>query len=52
MRVTTFRTMIGQADYRITEALKNGDVFAELERISIPTLVLGGEFDKGPAVRP
>ncbi|WP_283134633.1 proline iminopeptidase-family hydrolase [Rhizohabitans arisaemae] len=46
MCVTTFRTMIGHADYHITGTLKDWDIFDELERIAIPTLVLGGEFDE------
>ncbi|TDD41071.1 proline iminopeptidase-family hydrolase [Saccharopolyspora elongata] len=46
MSLTTFRTMIGQADYHVTGTLKEWDIFHELERIRIPTLVLGGEFDE------
>ncbi|MFH8614993.1 proline iminopeptidase-family hydrolase [Streptomyces sp. NPDC017979] len=43
---TTFRTMVGQADYHVTGNLKDWDVFDRLERIRVPTLVLGGEFDE------
>lgn len=46
MSLMTFRTMIGQADYHVTGTLKNWDIFDELERIRVPTLVLGGEFDE------
>ncbi|MGW4028754.1 proline iminopeptidase-family hydrolase [Streptomyces sp. NPDC004838] len=46
MSVTTFQTMIGHADYHVTGTLKDWDIFAELERIRVPTLVLGGEFDE------
>jgi len=46
MSLLTFRTMIGQADYHVTGTLKDWDIFDELERIRIPTLVLGGEFDE------
>ncbi|MEU4203524.1 proline iminopeptidase-family hydrolase [Streptomyces sp. NPDC045470] len=46
MSVTTFRTMIGHADYHVTGALKDWDIFDALERIRVPTLVLGGEFDE------
>ncbi|MEV5537163.1 proline iminopeptidase-family hydrolase [Saccharopolyspora shandongensis] len=42
----TFRTMIGQADYHVTGTLKDWDVFDDLHRIRVPTLVLGGEFDE------
>ncbi|MER7413334.1 proline iminopeptidase-family hydrolase [Streptomyces cacaoi] len=46
MSPTTFRTLIGHADYHVTGALKDWDIFGELHRIQIPTLVLGGEFDE------
>ncbi|WP_328390099.1 proline iminopeptidase-family hydrolase [Streptomyces sp. NBC_00400] len=46
MSLTTFRTMIGHADYHVTGTLKDWDVFDALERIQVPTLVLGGEFDE------
>ncbi|MFF4772887.1 proline iminopeptidase-family hydrolase [Microtetraspora fusca] len=46
MSLITFRTMIGQADYHVTGALKDWDIFDRLERIRVPTLVLGGEFDE------
>lgn len=46
MSVTTFRTMIGHADYHVTGTLKDWDIFDALERIRVPTLVLGGEFDE------
>lgn len=42
----TFRTMIGYADYHVTGALAGWDIFDILERIRVPTLVLGGEFDE------
>ncbi|MER7413033.1 proline iminopeptidase-family hydrolase [Streptomyces cacaoi] len=42
---TTYRTLIGHADYHVTGTLKNWDIFHELDRIDVPTLVLGGEFD-------
>ncbi|MER8156865.1 proline iminopeptidase-family hydrolase [Streptomyces sp. NPDC094472] len=46
MSLTTFRTMIGQADYHVTGTLKDWNIFDELHRIRVPTLVLGGEFDE------
>ncbi|MFE5118083.1 proline iminopeptidase-family hydrolase [Streptomyces sp. NPDC056669] len=46
MSMPTFRTMIGHADYHITGTLKDWDIFGELDRIRVPTLVLGGEFDE------
>ncbi|MFF8918848.1 hypothetical protein ACF08M_37475 [Streptomyces sp. NPDC015032] len=46
MSPLTFRTLVGQADYHVTGTLKDWEIFDELERIRIPTLVLGGEFDK------
>ncbi|WP_158887892.1 proline iminopeptidase-family hydrolase [Amycolatopsis anabasis] len=46
MSMLTFRTMIGQADYHVTGTLKDWDIFGELDRIRVPTLVLGGEFDE------
>ncbi|MFI2241089.1 proline iminopeptidase-family hydrolase [Streptomyces chrestomyceticus] len=46
MSWTTFRTMIGHADYHVTGILKDWDIFGTLERIQVPTLVLGGEFDE------
>ncbi|PNG89641.1 hypothetical protein SMF913_25106 [Streptomyces malaysiensis] len=46
MSPLTFRTLVGQADYHVTGTLKDWDIFDELERIRIPTLVLGGEFDE------
>lgn len=42
----TFRTMIGHADYHVTGVLAGWDIFDILERIRVPTLVLGGEFDE------
>lgn len=44
--LATFRALIGQADYHVTGTLKDWDIFHELERIRVPTLVLGGEFDE------
>lgn len=46
MSPLTFRTLIGKADYHVTGTLKDWDIFDELEKIRIPTLVLGGEFDE------
>ena len=46
MSPVTFRTMIGHADYHVTGTLKDWDVFDRLDRIRVPTLVLGGEFDE------
>lgn len=46
MSLMTFRTMIGHADYHVTGVLHDWDIFDELERIRVPTLVLGGEFDE------
>lgn len=46
MCVTTFRTMIGHADYHVSGSLKDWDIFDKLDRIRIPTLVLGGELDE------
>ncbi|PCC48489.1 hypothetical protein CIK62_18350 [Brevibacterium aurantiacum] len=46
MSMLTFRTMIGQSDYHVTGTLTEWDIFESLERIRVPTLVLGGEFDE------
>ncbi|MFI0422886.1 proline iminopeptidase-family hydrolase [Spongiactinospora sp. 9N601] len=46
MSLLTFRTLIGHADYHITGTLKDWDIFPELSRIRVPTLVFGGEFDE------
>ncbi|WP_433871342.1 proline iminopeptidase-family hydrolase [Saccharopolyspora sp. CA-218241] len=46
MSATTFRTLVGHADYHVTGTLREWDVFDELDRIRVPTLVLGGEFDE------
>ncbi|GAB2453754.1 proline iminopeptidase-family hydrolase [Streptosporangium sandarakinum] len=46
MILITFRVMIGQADYHVTGSLKDWDILDRLERIRVPTLVLGGEFDE------
>lgn len=46
MSMLTFRTMIGQSDYHVTGTLAEWDIFESLERIRVPTLVLGGEFDE------
>ncbi|WP_158578877.1 proline iminopeptidase-family hydrolase [Spongiactinospora rosea] len=46
MSLLTFRTLIGHADYHITGTLKDWDIFPELGRIRVPTLVFGGEFDE------
>ncbi|UNT00298.1 proline iminopeptidase-family hydrolase [Streptomyces tubbatahanensis] len=46
MSLTTFRTMIGHADYHVTGTLKDWDIFDRLGHIQVPTLVLGGEFDE------
>ncbi|WP_020495329.1 proline iminopeptidase-family hydrolase [Sciscionella marina] len=42
----TFRTLIGAADYHVTGTLRDWDIFDRLDRIRVPTLVLGGEFDE------
>ncbi|MBF6350970.1 MULTISPECIES: proline iminopeptidase-family hydrolase [Nocardia] len=42
----TFRTMIGDADYHVTGTLADWDIFDILDRIRVPTLVLGGEYDE------
>jgi proline iminopeptidase len=46
MSLMTFRSMIGRADYHVTGTLKDWDIFDKLDRIRVPTLVLGGEFDE------
>lgn len=46
MCLTTFQTMIGHSDYHVTGTLKDWDIFGGLDRITVPTLVLGGEFDE------
>ncbi|MGY6653562.1 proline iminopeptidase-family hydrolase [Amycolatopsis sp. TRM77291] len=46
MSMLTFRTMIGHADYHVTGTLNDWDIFGDLDRIRVPTLVLGGEFDE------
>ncbi|MDJ1134341.1 proline iminopeptidase-family hydrolase [Streptomyces iconiensis] len=46
MSLDTFTTLIGRADYHVTGTLKDWDMFDELHRIRVPTLVLGGEFDE------
>lgn len=42
----TFKTMVGYGDHHVTGTLKDWDIFDELERIRVPTLVLGGELDE------
>lgn len=42
----TFRTMVGYGDHHVSGTLKDWDIFDELQRIKIPTLVIGGEFDE------
>ncbi|KOT87541.1 hypothetical protein ADK86_35375 [Streptomyces sp. NRRL F-5755] len=46
MSLTTFRTMIGHADYHVTGILKDWDIYDTLDRIRVPALVLGGDFDE------
>jgi proline iminopeptidase len=41
----TFRTLLGHGDYNITGNLKDWDIFDELHKIRVPTLIIGGEFD-------
>lgn len=42
----TFRTMVGYGDHHVSGTLKDWDIFDELQRIKVPTLVVGGEFDE------
>lgn len=42
----TFKTMMGFGDHHVTGTLGTWDIFDQLERIQVPTLVLGGEFDE------
>lgn len=42
----TFQTMAGHGDHHVTGTLKDWDIFDELTRIQVPTLVLGGELDE------
>lgn len=41
----TWETMIGVSDYNVTGNLRDWDIFDELDRVRVPTLVLGGELD-------
>jgi proline iminopeptidase len=41
----TWQALIGIADWHVTGNLKDWDIFNKLDRIRVPTLVLGGEFD-------
>ena len=42
----TFKTMIGHGDHHVSGTLSEWDIFDRLERIELPTLVLGGEHDE------
>jgi proline-specific peptidase len=42
----TVRTLLGYGDHHIAGVLKDWDIFDRLQRIRVPTLVLGGEFDE------
>jgi proline-specific peptidase len=42
----TVRTLLGHGDHHIVGVLKDWDIFDRLEKIRVPTLVFGGEFDE------
>lgn len=43
---TVYGTMIGSSEFNVTGSLRSWDMDDQLSRISVPTLVLHGEFDE------
>ena len=43
---TVYGTMIGPSEFNVTGSLRSWDMDDQLSRISVPTLVLHGEFDE------
>lgn len=43
---TVYGTMIGPSEFTVTGSLRSWDMDEQLSRISVPTLVLHGEFDE------